>query len=409
VIPCLNEEDSLGVCLAQARTGLAELGEPGEIVVADNGSSDDSPSIAAAAGARVVHVKRLGYGSALMGGIAAARGRWIVMGDADASYDFAQTPRFVAGLRGGKELVMGCRLPVGGGRVEPGAMPTLHRWLGNPAFSAIARTWFRTPVHDIHCGMRAFTRELYDRLDLQCTGMEFASEMVIKASLRGARIAEVPITLHLDQRRSHPPHLRTFRDGWRHLRFFLLFSPRWLFGVPGVALILIGIIAGALAFPAVHIGRVGFDVHTLLFAGFFLLLGVQTVLFGVLAKAYAVGQGLQPSSPWLVRSTRWLRLEAGIVTGLTCSAAGLGLLAWAVIQWAQTDFGPLDYSRTMRTAIPGVTLGAIGFQIILASFLLGVFALPHRGAAKITSPGRSGDGAEAPVRAAGEPLQGGAK
>ena len=237
VIPCLNEADTLETCIVKARRALCKNNIRGEIIVADNGSTDGSPAIASRMGARVVHVKRAGYGSALMGGMAAARGGLIIMGDADDSYDFLEIPRFVEKLRSGFDLVLGCRLPSGGGAVQPGAMPFLHRWLGNPVLSGMTRKMFHAPIHDVYCGMRGFTKALYNSLDQRCTGMEFAPEMIIKASLFGARIAEVPITLYPDGRKSHAPHLRTFRDGWRTLRFFLLYSPRWLFLIPGLLLI----------------------------------------------------------------------------------------------------------------------------------------------------------------------------
>lgn len=378
VIPCLNEADSLAACLEQAKLGLSQLSEVGEVVVSDNGSTDGSVAIAERNGARVVRAAQRGYGAALITGIASARGEWIVMADGDASYDLSKVPKFIDKLREGNELVMGCRLPAGGGSVARGAMPFLHRWVGNPAFSLLARTWFGAPINDVNCGMRAFPKQFHDRLNLRCTGMEFAVEMVIKAALARARITEVPIRLHPDRRKAHAPHVRTVRDGWRTLRFFLLFSPRWLFGVPGLGLCVLGAIAAGVAFPGLSIGRVGFDVHTLLFAGFFILLGLQMLLFGVLAKAYAVAQGLLPSSPWLLRATHFLRLEAGILTGALCAAAGAALLAAALLQWRDAGFGQLDYSQTMRVAIPGVTMAAVGMQIVMASFLLGVFGLPHR-------------------------------
>ena len=316
VIPCLNEAETVAGCVRAARTALESHRIAGEVIVADNGSTDGSPQVATDAGARVVHVEARGYGSALMGGIAAARSPYVVMGDADQSYDFAAIPDFVAKLREGYELVQGCRLSSGGGRVLPGAMPPLHRWVGNPLFSQLARWWFRAPIHDIHCGMRGFTVELYRRLDQQCTGMEFASEMVIKASLADARIAEVPITLHPDARRAHPPHLRTFSDGWRHLRFFLFLSPRWLFLAPGIALALAGLLGYAIAMPRLTLGRVTFDVHTLLFASLALICGYQSALFAFMTKIFAIRESLLPPDPRLNRLYRVLTLERGSAGGV---------------------------------------------------------------------------------------------
>jgi len=253
VMPCLNEADTLEVCIRKALAAFVEGNIQGEVIVADNGSTDGSQTIAERAGARVVPVSARGYGSALMGGIAAARGRFVIMGDADDSYDFGEVPRIVAKLREGHSLVQGCRLPSGGGKVMPGAMPFLHRWWGNPMFSFLSRHWFKTPIHDIYCGLRGFTKELYERLDQRCTGMEFATEMIIKASLYGEKIAEVPITLHPDGRKAHKPHLKTFRDGWRTLRFFLLYSPRWLFLLPGLLMIFVGILGYGLALEGMSV------------------------------------------------------------------------------------------------------------------------------------------------------------
>ncbi|HYO26569.1 MAG TPA: glycosyltransferase family 2 protein, partial [Lacipirellulaceae bacterium] len=251
VMPCLNEADTLATCIKKARRAMAEAGIHGEVIVADNGSTDGSIAIAEALGARVVRVEAKGYGSALMGGIGAARGEFVIMGDADDSYDFLEIPKFVAQLRSGHELVQGCRLPSGGGRVMPGAMPRSHRWIGNPAFSWLVRRMFRAPIHDVYCGLRGFRRELFDRLDLRCTGMEFATEMIIKSSLFGVDMVETPTTLHPDGRKAHAPHLRTIRDGWRTLRFFLMYSPRWLFLAPGLALLFAAVAGYALALPGV--------------------------------------------------------------------------------------------------------------------------------------------------------------
>lgn len=375
VLPCLNEADTLGRCIEKAQSALRSHGIAGEIVVADNGSTDGSLAIALRMGARVVDVRERGYGSALMAGIVAARGVRVVMADADDSYDLTQVPRFVAKLREGHDLVQGCRLPAGGGRVLPQAMPWLHRWWGNPMFSFLARWWFRVPIHDIHCGMRGFTAELYRRLDLRCTGMEFASEMIIKAALQGARITELPIVLHPDGRQSHASHLHTFRDGWRHLRFFLLFSPRWLFLFPGLAMILLGLGGYAVAMPRLALGRVIFDVHTLLFASLAIVCGYQAILFAVLTKTFAINEGLLPTDTWMSRLWRLVTLERGLGAGAVAMLSGLVLLGAAVNQWRLHDFGPLDYERTMRWVIPGVTLTTLGFQTILSSFFLSILGM----------------------------------
>ena len=375
VMPCLNEADTLEICVRKAVKALFDADIAGEVLVADNGSTDGSPEIATRAGARVVHVANKGYGNALRGGIAAARGRFIIMGDADDSYDFLEAPKFVAKWREGYELVQGCRLPAGGGRVLAGAMPPSHRWVGNPMFSLMARTMFRAPIHDVYCGLRGFTPELYERLELRCQGMEFATEMIIKASLHGAKIAEVPITLHPDGRKTHAPHLRTFRDGWRTLRFFLIFSPRWLFLVPGAVLALLGLLGYALAVPGVNLGGVTFDAHTLLFASLAILLGYQSALFGLFAKTFAINEGLLPKDPQLERFYQSMYLERGLLLGALALLTGLILLGVAVEQWWSVNFGQLDYAHTMRWVIPGVTLTALGFQTILSSFFVSILGL----------------------------------
>jgi hypothetical protein len=300
------------------------------------------------------------------------------MGDADDSYDFSEVPKFVAKLREGFELVQGCRLPGGGGTVAPGAMPPLHRWWGNPMFSWMARVWFRAPIHDVYCGMRAFTREFYFTLEQRCTGMEFATEMMIKSSLRGAKIAEVPITLHPDGRTVHPPHLKTFRDGWRTLRFFLMYSPRWLYLLPGIVLGALGVIGYAVAMPQLRIGGLRFDVHTLLFASLALIAGYQSMLFGVFTKTFAMSEGLLPPDPRLSRLIRDSSLEKGLVAGALAMSVGLVLLGGAVWQWYARGFGDLDYAHTLRWVIPGVTLTTLGFQTVLSSFFLGILELKRR-------------------------------
>jgi hypothetical protein len=378
VIPCLNEADTLGTCIDKAQRAFREAGIDGEVVVGDNGSTDGSQAIATARGARVVPVPERGYGNALMGAIEAARGRYVIMGDADDSYDFLEAPKFVGPLREGYGLVQGCRLPSGGGTVMPGAMPPLHRWFGNPALSFLARWWFRTPVHDVYCGMRGFSKEAYGRLQLRCTGMEFATEMIIKATLHRERIAEVPIALHPDGRQAHPPHLRTFRDGWRTLRLFLLFTPRWLFLVPGLVLLALGVAGYVVALPGVTIGSATFDVHTLLFASLALLAGQQALAFALFAKTFAIGEGLLPLDRRTARFFEVVTLERGLVLGGLAILAGVGLLTAVAVQWWQSGFGPLDYPRTMRLAIPGATLTALGLQAVLASFFGSILGLRRR-------------------------------
>ncbi len=375
VMPCLNEADTLAVCIRKAIAAMDQAGIVGEVIVADNGSTDGSREIAVREGARLVDVAARGYGSALKGGIAAARGRFVLMGDADDSYDFGEIPAFVERLRQGDELVQGCRLAKGGGKVMPGAMPFLHKWWGNPMFSAMARWWFKAPINDIHCGMRAFTKDLFHRLELQTSGMEFASEMIIKASLRGARISEVPITLHPDGRQSHGPHLRTFRDGWRHLRFFLVFSPKWLFLIPGVALILLGLVGYGLALPGAEIARVRFDANTLLFSSVFILCGFQAILFWGLSHAYAVNQGLLPRGPGYDRFFQRVNLERGVWVGLGLFLVGAVLLLMVLVEWFGSDFGDLIYAETMRRTVPGATLTALGFQVVLGSFFASIIGL----------------------------------
>jgi len=379
VMPCLNEADTLEVCIRKARRALDDRRLAGEIVVADNGSTDGSDAIASRLGARVVKVSKRGYGSALMGGIDAARGRFIIMGDADDSYDFLELPKFVEKLRQGFALVQGCRFPSGGGTIRPGAMPFLHRWLGNPVLSFLVRRWFRAAdVHDVYCGLRGFTRDLYERLDLRCTGMEFATEMIVKASLFRERVAEVPITLHPDGRRSHPPHLKTFRDGWRTLRFFLMYSPRWLFLVPGGLLVALGVIGYALAMPGATWRGVTLDAHTLLAASLAILCGYQAILFAIFTKTFAVTEGLMPEDRYFTRFFQLLNLERGLLIAGVALLLGLGLLLVAVNQWRLTNFGRLDYARTMRLVVPGVTLIALAFQTIFSSFFVSILGMARK-------------------------------
>jgi len=379
VIPCLNEAASLGTCIRKARQGLAAAQSRGEVIVADNGSTDGSPQIALELGARVIHVKQKGYGHALMGGIEAAKGSFIIMGDADDSYDFLEVPRFVEKLRAGCDLVQGCRLPAGGGKVLAGAMPPLHQHLGNPLFSLLARWWFRAPIHDIYCGMRGFRKEFYESLGQHCTGMEFATEMVIKASMTDGRIAEIPITLHPDARAAgRAPHLRTFRDGWRTLRFLLMYSPRWMYLIPGLLLTALGLAGYLLALPAVRIGSVTFDAHTLLFSTLAIILGYQSVLYGVFVKTFAMTTHLVPRDARLYRWFDRINLEKGLLAGAVSLLGGAVLLLLALNQWRLQGFGRLDYAHTMRLAIPGSLLTMLGFQTILSSFFISILGLRRR-------------------------------
>ena len=377
VIPCLNEVDTVAECVMSAIRAMRENRIAGEVVVADNGSADGSAEIARSAGARVVLVTARGYGSALMGGIAASRGRFIIMGDADGSYDFSEIPRFLDKLRQGYDLVQGCRLPAGGGTILPGAMPFLHRRFGNPALSLLTKIWFKSAIHDVHCGLRGFTKEHYQKLHQKCVGMEFASEMIVKSSAIKARIAEVPIILYPDGRKGRPPHLRTFRDGWRHLRLLLLFCPRWLFVIPGMILIGLGILGYSIALPGLRLRGVIFDVHTLLFASLAILCGYQSVFFGIFAQALAMHEGVLLEQAKLKNLLRRLKLEYGLIAGSAGLLAGLFLLLTVVNQWRMVHYGILIYAHTMRYAIPGSTLTALGFQTVINSFFLSLLEL-HR-------------------------------
>jgi len=372
VMPCLNEAETLARCIGHAQSAVEKGGCSAEIIVADNGSTDGSQRIARELGVRVVDVSRKGYGSALIGGIDAAQGRFVVMGDADDSYDFEAIGPLIDKLREGYDLVVGNRF-LGG--IQPGAMPWSHRWVGNPALTLMSRLFFHAPVGDTHCGLRAFRKDAYEKMRLRSTGMEFASEMVIKAALKGMRITEVAVVLRPDGR-SRPPHLRTWRDGWRHLRFMLLFSPRWLFLYPGLALFAVGAVLSALLVAGpLYIAGVRLDIHTLLVAGFLSLVGYQLVLFAVFTKIFAIRMGFHPPHPVLQGLFRYVTLEVGLLAGALMVLAGIVGLVLAVVSWQAVGFGSLNPSLTMREVIPAVVLLAIGTQTVFASFFISILSI----------------------------------
>ncbi|HYS98498.1 MAG TPA: glycosyltransferase family 2 protein [Candidatus Dormibacteraeota bacterium] len=371
-MPCLNEVETLATCIQKARLAIDRLGLNAEIVVADNGSTDGSQELARELGARVVDVVRKGYGSALIGGIDATRGELVIMGDADDSYDFSAIGPLVVRLREGYDLVMGNRFA---GGIKQGAMVWSHRWVGNPVLTAISRLFFHTPVGDMHCGLRGFRKDAYSKLHLSATGMEFASEMVIKASLQGMKIAEVPVVLSPDGR-SRPPHLRTWRDGWRHLRFMLLFSPRWLFLYPGLILFAVGGVLSLVLLPGpVVVAGVRLDIHTLLVAGFLALLGYQLVLFALFTKFFAIRVGFHPPHPVLQSMFRYITLEVGLAVGVLLALAGLVTLIVAVASWSAVGFGNLNPDTTMREVIPAVVLTALGTQTVFAAFFMSILGI----------------------------------
>ncbi|MHC4851847.1 MAG: glycosyltransferase family 2 protein [Planctomycetota bacterium] len=372
VMPCLDEAETLATCIEKARGFLERTGVAGEIVIADNGSSDGSQDIARSLGARVVDVSRKGYGAALMGGIRAARGRYVIMGDADDSYDFATLDPFLERLRAGCELVMGNRFR---GGIKPGAMPPLHRYLGNPVLSGIGKLLFRSPCGDFHCGLRGCSKTAIEQLDLRTSGMEFASEMVVKATLHGLEVAEVPTTLSPDGR-SRPPHLHSWRDGWRHLRFLLMFSPRWLFLLPGISLIVLGVLLMVAILPGPRtVAGITFDVHTLIGAAGMIVIGTQMITFGVLAKQHGIREGLLPQDPRITRLLAMFNLERMIMLGLLLVVLGAGGLLVAVAEWSAVSFGDLDYSVTMRIVIPAVTAMVTGVQMATSGFMSSILDL----------------------------------
>ena len=367
IMPCLNEAETLATCIGKARDYLERHKIAGEVLIADNGSSDGSQEIATNSGARVVPIPERGYGSALRGGIAAAKGQYIIMGDADDSYDFTNLSPFLEKLRQGYDLVMGNRFQ---GGIKPGAMPVLHKHLGNPVLTWLGRLFFGSPCGDFHCGLRGFSKQAIEQLNLRTTGMEFASEMVVKASLYGLKITEVPTTLSPDGR-SRPPHLKTWRDGWRHLRFLLMYSPRWLFLYPGLALMFLGFVATIWFVPQPR-------VHTLLYSATALIIGFQIVSFAVFTKAFAISEGLLPEDRKLRRFLRYINLEVGLIIGVILFLLGMGGSLYALYIWNARLYGALDPAVTMRIVIPSVTALALGVQVVFSSFFLSVLGLKRK-------------------------------
>ena len=367
IMPCLNEAETLATCIGKARDYLERHKIAGEVLIADNGSSDGSQEIATNSGARVVPIPERGYGSALRGGIAAAKGQYIIMGDADDSYDFTNLSPFLEKLRQGYDLVMGNRFQ---GGIKPGAMPVLHKYLGNPVLTWLGRLFFGSPCGDFHCGLRGFSKQAIEQLNLRTTGMEFASEMVVKASLYGLKITEVPTTLSPDGR-SRPPHLKTWRDGWRHLRFLLMYSPRWLFLYPGLALMFLGFVATIWFMTQPR-------VHTLLYSATALIIGFQIVSFAIFTKAFAISEGLLPEDRKLRRFLRYINLEVGLIIGVILLVLGMGGSLYALYIWNARLYGSLDPAVTMRIVIPSVTALALGVQVVFSSFFLSVLGLKRR-------------------------------
>jgi glycosyltransferase involved in cell wall biosynthesis len=375
LIPCLNEAETIAACVLQGIAALRDHSVDGEVLVADNGSTDGSQQLALAAGARVISVPTRGYGAALIAGIEAAHGRYILMADADSSYDLGHLPRFLTPLQQGYDLVMGNRF-LGG--IQPGAMPPLHRYLGNPVLSAIGRIFFRIPAHDFHCGIRAFRREAILNLRLRTTGMEFASEMLVRSSLQGLRITEVPTTL-APAGRTRPPHLRSWRDGWRHLRFLLLFSPRWLFFYPGVVTFVVGLLISlSLVAGPQTIGSFTFDVDTLTYSLGLVLIGAHIIAFALCAQVFGVKEGFLPYNPRFQRFSRFVTLETGLLFGCAFLLLGFGILAYAVYLWHLTGFGELSPTRMLRLTLPSATALMLGVETIFMSFLLSLLSMNRR-------------------------------
>ena len=369
VMPCLNEAETLSTCIKKAQLFLKTNQIAGEIIIADNGSIDGSPAIAQQMGARVVHVQQKGYGSALLGGIEASQSQSIIMGDADDSYDFSDLRAFVKALNEGYDLVMGNRFQ---GGIKPGAMPFLHQYLGNPVLSWIARLFFKSTIGDFHCGLRGFRKSSIMSLNLHTTGMEFASEMIVKATMKDLKITEVPVVLYPDGR-TRPPHLRTWSDGWRHLRFLLLYSPRWLFFYPGIILIIIGLLISLFLIGGPQkVGRVVLDINTLMYAAFLIILGVQSMLFSLFTYVFGVNADLLPRNAATEKLVRAIGLERGALLSLGVIILGFASSVGALLYWSRNFFGPIDPTVSMRLVIPGAVLFTLGFELFFASFFLSI-------------------------------------
>ncbi len=375
LMPCLNEAETLEVCINKAKSFLEKSGVKGEILIADNGSTDGSVEIAERCGARVEHVPVKGYGAALIGGCKAAKGKYVIMGDADDSYDFLNLMPFVEKLREGYELVMGNRFK---GGIAKGAMPPLHRYLGNPVLSFIGRLFFPSDIGDFHCGLRGYEREAMLKLDLHTTGMEYASEMVVKATMYGLKMAEVPTTLSPDGR-SRAPHLRSFRDGWRHLKFLLLHSPNWLFLYPGMIFCVVGLIMTvALMFGPVQIGSVAFDIHTMLYGSAMVMIGANMIFFSLFTRIYAMRTNFIPTKESVATKLANVTTENGAVAGVLLTLAGIIMTIAAFVIWKDTSFGNLNPQEMMRMTIPALTLMVVGIEMIFASFFIGILNIKHQ-------------------------------
>ena len=382
VIPCLNEDETLSICISKCKSVIQDNKLSAEIIIADNGSNDNSISIANKHGVKVVNVDDKGYGFALMGGIDAAQGKYILMADADDSYDFLEIPKFLNKIREGYDLVQGCRLPSGGGNIKNGAMPKLHQYFGNPFLTFLSRIFFSVPVNDIYCGMRCFKKEMYLDIQQKCGGMEFATENIIKSSLHGYKITEVPITLYKDGRAKKIPHLRTFKDGWRTLRFFLLYCPKYLYVYPGFCLLFIGFLGFLCGLFNLNFLGVTLDAHTLVFSSLSVIIGFQSLLFGLLTYQFSANEGLYFINDVFKKLNKFFTLEKSILIALLFIVIGIFSLGYSINKWRLLSFGEFSYSENMKIIVPGVTVTAIGFQLIMYSFYTNILNIPRKAVSK---------------------------